>query len=44
MKALSIRQPWAWCIVHAGKDAEVAPVAILSRREESYEAGRKAAA
>jgi len=25
-------------------EAEVAPVAILSRREESYEAGREAAA
>ncbi|APQ14609.1 hypothetical protein BJP27_23835 (plasmid) [Pseudomonas oryzihabitans] len=22
MKALSIRQPWAWLIVHAGKDIE----------------------
>lgn len=22
MKALSIRQPWAWAIVHAGKDVE----------------------
>jgi len=22
MKALSIRQPWAWCIIHAGKDIE----------------------
>jgi hypothetical protein len=22
MKALSIRQPWAWAIVHAGKDIE----------------------
>jgi hypothetical protein len=22
MKALTIRQPWAWCIVHAGKDVE----------------------
>ena len=22
MKALSIRQPWAWCILHAGKDIE----------------------
>lgn len=22
MKALSVRQPWAWAIVHAGKDVE----------------------
>lgn len=22
MKALSIRQPWAWLILHAGKDIE----------------------
>ena len=22
MKALSIRQPWAWLIIHAGKDVE----------------------
>ena len=22
MKALSIRQPWAWAIIHAGKDIE----------------------
>lgn len=22
MKALSIRQPWAWCILHASKDVE----------------------
>lgn len=22
MKAISIRQPWAWCIIHAGKDIE----------------------
>lgn len=22
MKALSIRQPWAWAIIHAGKDVE----------------------
>jgi hypothetical protein len=22
MKALSIQQPWAWCILHAGKDIE----------------------
>lgn len=22
MKALSIRQPWAWAILHAGKDIE----------------------
>lgn len=22
MKALSIRQPWAWCIIYAGKDIE----------------------
>lgn len=22
MKAISIRQPWAWAIVHAGKDVE----------------------
>jgi hypothetical protein len=22
MRALSIRQPWAWCILHAGKDIE----------------------
>jgi hypothetical protein len=22
MKALSIRQPWAWLIIHAGKDIE----------------------
>ena len=22
MKALSIRQPWAWCIIHAAKDIE----------------------
>lgn len=22
MKVLSIRQPWAWCIIHAGKDIE----------------------
>ena len=22
MKALSVRQPWAWAIIHAGKDIE----------------------
>lgn len=22
VKALSVRQPWAWAIVHAGKDVE----------------------
>lgn len=22
MRCLSIRQPWAWCIIHAGKDIE----------------------
>ena len=22
MKALSVRQPWAWAIIHAGKDVE----------------------
>lgn len=22
LKALSVRQPWAWCIFHAGKDVE----------------------
>lgn len=22
MKALAIRQPWAWCIIHGGKDIE----------------------
>ena len=22
MKCLSIRQPWAWAIIHAGKDIE----------------------
>lgn len=26
MKALSVRQPWAWAIVHAGKD-------VISRRD-----------
>ena len=25
MKALSIRQPWAWAIIHAGKDVENRP-------------------
>lgn len=25
MKALSIRQPWAWLIIHAGKDCENRP-------------------
>lgn len=28
MKALSLRQPWAWAILHAGKDVE-------NREEES---------
>lgn len=25
MKVLSVRQPWAWCIIHAGKDVENRP-------------------
>ena len=34
MKALSIRQPWAWAILHAGKDIENRPERIARMAEK----------
>ena len=34
VKALSIRQPWAWAILHAGKDVENRPERIARMAEK----------
>jgi hypothetical protein len=34
VKALSIRQPWAWAILHAGKDVEDRPERIAKMAEK----------
>ena len=34
MKALSVRQPWAWAILHAGKDIENRPERIARMAEK----------
>jgi len=34
VKALSIRQPWAWAILHAGKDIENRPERIARIAEK----------
>jgi hypothetical protein len=34
VKALSIRQPWAWAILHAGKDIENRPERIARMAEK----------
>ena len=31
MKAISVRQPWAWAIIHAGKDVENRSPATIAR-------------
>ncbi len=31
MKAISVRQPWAWAIIHAGKDLENRSPATIAR-------------
>jgi hypothetical protein len=35
-KALSVRQPWAWAIIHAGKDAENRPLGAIKRMEKRF--------
>jgi hypothetical protein len=34
VKALSVRQPWAWAILHAGKDVENRPERIARMAEK----------
>lgn len=41
MKALSIRQPWAWAILHAGKDIENREWATRFRGRVLLHVGRK---
>ena len=52
MKALTIWQPWAWCIIHAGKDIEnrswatksIGPLAIhagTNRNRRYFEDARR---
>ena len=40
MKAISIRQPWAWAILHAGKDIENRPWNTDYRGELLIHAGK----
>jgi len=41
IKAISIQQPWAWCIIHAGKDIENRDWLTKVRGQVLIHAGKK---